>query len=67
VTVDGDVPAEVLMQAVELALAEGRSIILKTHGLVVVPDLPALRAIPLGEELPDTQGLQMRSEPPRKW
>ncbi len=48
-------PAEVLMGAADLALSEGKPIILKAYGIIVVPDMTALRAIAHDTELPDTQ------------
>lgn len=45
---------EILMAAADAAIHHGKPQILKTYGLVVAPDLTALRAIALGEELPDT-------------
>jgi hypothetical protein len=52
---DDGIPSEVLMYAADLAIIQGKPIILETYGLVVVPDLSALRAIAQGKELPDTQ------------
>jgi hypothetical protein len=52
---DDGIPTEVLAAAADLAISEGRSIILEAYGLVVVPDVTALTAIAHGKDLPDTQ------------
>jgi hypothetical protein len=52
---DDGMPTEVFMHAVDLALSEGKSVILEAYGIVVVPDITALTAIAHGKELPDTQ------------
>jgi hypothetical protein len=49
------VPAEKLARACDLAISEGKPIVLKAYGLAVVPDMTALRGIAQGTELPDTQ------------
>jgi hypothetical protein len=48
-------PVEVLNLAADKAIEVGRSVVLKRYGLVVVPDLVALRVIAARKELPDTQ------------
>jgi hypothetical protein len=50
---DDGMPAEVLMHAADLALSEGKSVILEVYGIVVVPDITALTAIAHGRELPE--------------
>lgn len=51
---DDGVPSEVLMYAADEAILHGKPQILKSYGLIVVPDLTVLRAIGAGQELPDT-------------
>lgn len=53
--VDDGIPAEVLMDGADLAISQGKPIVLEAYGLVVVPDMTALRSIAQGGELPDTQ------------
>jgi hypothetical protein len=48
------VPAELLVEAADAAIENGRSVILERHGLVLVPDLTALRVFAQGGDLPDT-------------
>ena len=63
---DDGMPTEVLMYAAEEAILHGKPQILKSYGLVVVPDLTALRAIAAGKEMPDTFRLHT-SEGRRSW
>jgi hypothetical protein len=49
------IPAELLKRAADTAIETGKGVIIRTAGLVVVPDLAALQELAQGEDVSDTQ------------